>query len=159
MKFLAFFTMLIVMVLSDPLQTIYNIINIPLGSKINRVTKLQEITFTHSLTTSTSTWLEYAGLTMVVKIPFDQFVPVYYTILIHSSASCWMSTRLMIDNKEVKLMAAGTVNVWLHDHRGYNEVFLSKGDHSIRIDYRTDCNFNNIGIPDIAAVSVRADYL
>ena len=56
-------------------------------------------------------------------------------------------------------MAAGTVNVWLHDHKGYNEIFLSKGDHSIRIDYRTDCNFNNIGIPDIAAVSVRADYL
>ena len=56
-------------------------------------------------------------------------------------------------------MAAGTVNVWLHDHKGYNEIFLSKGDHSIRIDYRTDCNFNNIGIPDIYAVSVRADYL
>lgn len=159
MKFLPFFTMLIIMVLSDPLQTIYNTLNIPPGSKINRVTKLQEITFTHSLTTSPGTWLEYAGLTMVLKIPFDQFVPVYYTILIHSSAACWISTRFMIDNKEVKLMAAGTVNVWLHDHKGYSEIFLSKGDHSMRIDYRTDCNFNTITIPENVAVSVRADYL
>jgi len=151
--------MLIVIVLSDPLQTIYNIINIPQGSKINRVTKLQEITFTHSLTNSPNKWLEYAGLTMVMKIPFDQFVPIYYTIVIYSQANCWLSTRLMVNNKEVKMMDSISVNIVWHDHKGYSEMFLSKGDYTIRIDYKIDCNFNTINDFEHGTVSVRADYL
>lgn len=56
-------------------------------------------------------------------------------------------------------MAASSHNVVLHDHKGFAEMLLTKGDHSIRIDYRTDCNYNNIIINEWNAISVRADYL
>lgn len=99
MNFIILLSMLIVAVLNDPLKTIYNTISIPQGSRIYRVIKLQEITFTHSLTHTPNGWLEYPGLTTVLKVLFDQFVPIYYTIVINSANICWMNTRLMIDNK------------------------------------------------------------
>jgi len=82
---------------SDPLQTIYGLLNMPTGGRVYRVTKLQELTFNHAITTNPNNWLEYAGLTMVVRVPFDQFVQIYYNIIINSPAPCFLAIRVLVD--------------------------------------------------------------
>ena len=56
-------------------------------------------------------------------------------------------------------MASASQNVITHDHKGFAEIFLSKGDHFIRIDYTTDCNFNKITYNEWSSIALRADYL
>ena len=76
-----------------------------------------------------------------------------------SPTVCSMSTRLMLNNKETRLIVASTSNLMAHELMGYAEIFLPKGDHVVRINYRTDCNYNTINTGESSSVSVGTGYL
>ena len=50
-------------------------------------------------------------------------------------------------------------NTIFHDNKGFNQIFLPKGDHVFRVDHRNDCNFAKIEMQDTNVVMVRVDYL
>lgn len=85
-------------------------------------------------------WLPYPEMTFYINLTFPQFIEITYNLIIQTDQQGTMVVRVMID---------GTEYVDLRGHDGVtnypsifrtSKVYLEKGNHSIRVDYRVWAN-------------------
>ena len=114
------------------------------------------VTYTYALSNS-GKWTQFPDLAATFNLDWAQFVQVRYNIQTINGHKCYFVTRLMVDRKEDILFRIHTGYHYYHSHSNSDEIWLEKGKHTIAVEYRSNCNSQNIGFWDwnIAALLVR----
>ncbi len=81
-------------------------------------------------------WLPYPEMTFYVNLTFPQFVEITYNIAISADQQSYIVIRVIIDGSEYVDMRAHVGHTWHPSVFRTSKVYLEKGNHSIRVEYR-----------------------
>ena len=121
----------------DPFQAMLN----QAASKVRLVKKLANIDFAIKIQNQ-NVWDQFPDMNIYWRQDNDQFVYFKYQITFEGSGSCIFLTRMMIDNKENPQFRAIYGPFVYHTIKNSDKVWLPKGYHNARVQFRGDCVVN-----------------
>lgn len=150
------FLAMLTLVNGDPLQTMDYYFKPPDTIYLKRVTKLQPVTYSYAL--AAVDWTEYPGLVLTFIVPFSQFVDVKYLVSPFSNNACFLCTRLMVDKIENPLFRAISGNFIYHLNTFSDTIWFEKGNHTVTLQYRSDCSWPIIVPYDFTYAFLKVEY-
>lgn len=104
-----------------------------------RKERVVEIDYTFSLQYASSTaWNQFPDMNTPVYLKYSQYVKISYRILCYIGAVTVFITRVKIDNLENKHFRDASGHTDYHSTNAYKEVWMEKGLHNIKVEYRTN---------------------
>ena len=113
----------------DPFQAMFN----QAASKVRLVQKLAKIDFAIKIQNK-NVWDQFPDMNIYWRQENDQFVYFKYQISFNNyQGNCFITTRLMIDNKEYPEFRVISGNYYYHTVKNADKVWLPKGNHNARV--------------------------
>ncbi len=108
------------------------------ATNLIRVIKEVDIKFRYILY-YTNVWTQMPDMAMEFYVPFDQFVRIKYKIVLFQGA--YLYTRVLVDGAENTDFRDATGETNHHNNAADDEVWLTKGLHFAKVEYRTPANY------------------